>query len=603
MKKSILDQAHQQFLLQQKLIKEICHLFLSPSKTEASIVLALQMIGEVLNLDQAAILNYQRHKLSCLYDWHDPNKPAYSKAKADKALSESERQLLEDLALRDIDYYIPEKDSTDTLSLLGPVASARLFMPVFCGDDFWGLLAFTRKGRHKPWSETEISLGQTLAAIFAVILSRRPREEQLQNNLTEAKQIADQASQAKAEFLARMSHEMHTPLNAIIGMTDIALSAKDIGKKEYCLNKIYEASKHLLNVINDILDVSKMETNRLTLYLDEFDFEHTLTDIINTVNVLAREKQQKFIVDFDPKTPRYLIGDELRINQVISNLLVNAIKFTPNGGTIRLNMRQLTATKELHTLQVEVIDTGIGISEAQQAHLFDSFEQADGGMSRKYGGTGLGLAICKHIINLMGGDIRVRSTVNQGSAFAFTMRLQTSPRQAEFATANNIRRSGIRVLGEANADLQTERAKRPPAVKNTAASFKPISYIQRQETAAAAEYGGFLPLLDVQNGLIRGLNNKALYFTLLHNFSGRALVDDIIMCIKNNDYKRATRKTQALRGVAANLGLNGLLTVVDEVEEHAKMEVFSPALIGKLEDMLTRTLQTIDQLLKKEGIV
>lgn len=239
--------------------------------------------------------------------------------------------------------------------------------------------------------------------------------------LTNAKVAAEMASKAKSNFLSNMSHEMRTPMNAIIGMTTIAKATDSNERKDYCLGKIDAASTHLLGVINDILDMSKIEANKFELSPSTFDFEKMLQKVINVVNFKVDEKQQKFIVHVDEKIPHLLIGDDQRLTQVITNLLSNAIKFTPEGGKVSLTAKMLEENDGLCTIQVIVTDNGIGISAEQQERLFSSFVQADSGTSRKYGGTGLGLAISKHIIEMMGGQICIESELGAGATFIFTI--------------------------------------------------------------------------------------------------------------------------------------------------------------------------------------
>jgi signal transduction histidine kinase len=240
-------------------------------------------------------------------------------------------------------------------------------------------------------------------------------------DLAEALDSANRASRAKGDFLANMSHEMRTPMNAVIGMTAIAQNSTDIEKKDYCLKKIDEASSHLLGVINDILDMSKIEANKLELSLTEFSFEDMLRKVTNVVSFRVDEKHLDFDVRVDENMPRVLTGDDQRLAQVIANLLSNAVKFTPEHGGIRLEASLAGEKDGVCTITVKVIDTGIGINDEQRRRLFTSFEQADSGTSRKYGGTGLGLAISKRIVDMMGGRIWVESEVGKGSTFAFTV--------------------------------------------------------------------------------------------------------------------------------------------------------------------------------------
>ena len=249
-------------------------------------------------------------------------------------------------------------------------------------------------------------------------------KRRLEKELVVAKDQAEQSSVAKSEFLSRMSHEMRTPLNAIIGMTNIAKASPELEKKEYCLDKIDDASTHLLGVINDILDMSKIEANKFELSFTEFDFEKMLLRVINVVNFRVDEKNQNLIIHVDPTVPASIISDEQRLAQVIANLLSNAVKFTPEHGTITVTVSKLDEKNGLCTLRIEVADNGIGIAKEQLGKLFRSFEQADGGIARKFGGTGLGLAISKSIVEMMGGDIWVESQENMGSSFFFTIKAQ-----------------------------------------------------------------------------------------------------------------------------------------------------------------------------------
>jgi len=242
--------------------------------------------------------------------------------------------------------------------------------------------------------------------------------------LEDAKEQAEQGSRSKSEFLSRMSHEMRTPMNAIIGMTGIAKNSDDAAMKEYCLDRINEASRHLLGVINDVLDMSKIEADKLELNFTEFNFEQMLSSALNVVKFRMDEKKQNFFFSIDSSVPAYLIGDEQRLTQVIANLLSNAVKFTPDLGSIRFNARTLAEEHGIYNVQIEIIDSGIGISKEQQSKLFQSFEQADGSITRKYGGTGLGLVISKRIIELMGGDIWIESELGKGSAFIFTFKAE-----------------------------------------------------------------------------------------------------------------------------------------------------------------------------------
>jgi len=241
-------------------------------------------------------------------------------------------------------------------------------------------------------------------------------------------EAAQAASRAKGEFLSCMSHEMRTPMNAIIGMTAIGKMSTHIKKKDDAFHKIESASKHLLGVINDILDMSKIEAGKLELSSVNFEFEKMLQNVVNVINFRVEERRQQLYVSIDKNIPSMFIGDNQRLSQVITNLLSNAVKFTPEGGIIRLASKLISSKDGVYRIQISVEDTGIGISEEQKTRLFLSFEQAEADTTRKYGGTGLGLAIVKPIVELMGGEITVESELGKGSRFTFSVLLRRETR-------------------------------------------------------------------------------------------------------------------------------------------------------------------------------
>jgi signal transduction histidine kinase/DNA-binding response OmpR family regulator len=295
-----------------------------------------------------------------------------------------------------------------------------------------------------------------------------------QNKAEEARDAAERASMAKGDFLSNMSHEMRTPMNAIIGMTSIGKAASDMERKDYAFGKIENASAHLLGVINDVLDMSKIEANKFDLSPMEFSFEKMLQKVVNVINFRVEEKKQVFTVNLDANIHTMLIGDDQRITQVITNLLSNAVKFTPEHGSVSLNTRLLEEENNICTIQVEVIDTGIGISEEQQSRLFTSFEQADSSTSRKFGGTGLGLAISKRIVEMMGGKIWIESKLGKGSTFAFTLQLECGEKESVSPLLPGVNWNNIRVLAvDDAADIReyfSEIVGRTGIACNTAAS-------------------------------------------------------------------------------------------------------------------------------------
>ena len=255
-----------------------------------------------------------------------------------------------------------------------------------------------------------VVLGIAFAVVLILILIKIDAE----------RSKSDTESKHKSAFLATMSHEIRTPINAIIGMTSIGKSSADTGRKDYCFEKIENASNHLLGVINDILDMSKIEANKFELAPVEFNFEKMVQQVVSVINFRIEEKKQRLNVHIDKAIPCTLFADDQRVAQVIANLLGNAVKFTQEYGSITLDSRFLEEENGICTIQISISDTGIGISSEDQARLFTSFHQADAGTTRKFGGTGLGLAISKSIVEMMNGIIWAQSELDKGSVFAFT---------------------------------------------------------------------------------------------------------------------------------------------------------------------------------------
>ncbi|MDR2159517.1 MAG: response regulator [Treponema sp.] len=405
-------------LKQQELMSFLARTFISEADIALLINNALKITGEFLGVTRMLVYpEEQDSELSRpVYLWCSDNRTAAVSVKAglSRIINGFPKECPED-GMPGIFCNDTRGEQYAVMESAG--VKAFIMTPLYVDGKCWAVLSIEECLRPRNWSDSDRQFVTLVSSVMAGAVARDLREKERDHALEQA----ENASKAKSDFLANMSHEMRTPMNAIIGMTTIAKTSGDVEKKEYCLKKIEDASSHLLGVINDILDMSKIEANKFDLSPVEFSFEKMLQKVVSVLNFRVDEKTINFSVHIDRNIPPWLVGDDQRLSQVIANLLSNAVKFTPEGGSIRLDTLFLGEEKGLCALQISVADTGIGISREQQARLFSSFEQADSSTSRKYGGTGLGLAISKRIVEMMGGDIRVESAPGKGSTFTFTV--------------------------------------------------------------------------------------------------------------------------------------------------------------------------------------
>ncbi|MDR2542613.1 MAG: cache domain-containing protein, partial [Treponema sp.] len=335
---------------------------------------------------------------------------------------------------------VQQKEYLGNLELYGRMFGV-CYSPLIVNDKAIGMLftgvdissTIDRQKAMNNWIFLAALIGMVVSVAFVMASNRIIGRLEIQATIVEnEKEKAEHASRAKGEFLSNMSHEMRTPMNAIIGMTAIARNTTDEERKKYALNKIEEASKHLLGIINDVLDMSKIEANKLELSNTVFELDDLLQKTVSFVRYAMEVKRQNFAMEIGDSVPSLFTGDEQRLAQVIINLLSNAVKFTPEDGKISLVaelvcdflQEESGQKKKYCELRFKVIDSGIGIPADQREKIFYMFEQAESGTTRKFGGTGLGLAISRHIVELMNGNIFVESQVGKGSCFIFTVKLE-----------------------------------------------------------------------------------------------------------------------------------------------------------------------------------
>ncbi|MCL1865266.1 MAG: response regulator [Spirochaetes bacterium] len=435
-------------LEQQQLMSTISKNFLSKEDIGNIIRGALDSTGRFLNASRVFIAVPENDLMmsSTEYFWFSDSQwiPDYSKKEFGAILKSefpSYQHERDDIPNIYCDNTVTYENGKYKIFYESVQVKAFIWEPIYIEDELWGILIIEKCEDFYRWSESDAQLVSTVSSAISNLIARDIIEKERAAAL---KQAID-ASRAKSDFLSNMSHEIRTPMNAIIGMTGIGKLSNSIEKKDYAFNKIDNASKHLLGVINNILDMSKIEANKLELSPVNFEFEVMLKKVVNIINFRVDERHQKFYVNIDKNIPSSLIGDDRWLAQIITNLLSNAVKFTPDEGEIHLNSRLISEEAGgMCRLQIDITDTGIGISDEHKKRLFHSFEQAEANTSRKFGGTGLGLAISKHIVELMGGKIWVESEQGKGSKFAFTVLLKRDsdkhkPLLDEGVNWNNIR--------------------------------------------------------------------------------------------------------------------------------------------------------------------
>jgi len=319
----------------------------------------------------------------------------------------------------------------DYLSSFG--VKSFLIIPILLGDNLWGTVQIDDCVAERDFDLCDIPYLRSIGYIMANAINRYQLIIDLNDTaswLEDMLEEAQIANRIKSDFMSRMSHEMKTPMNAIIGISQVLKMYNLPDEVIKYISEIESNSKHLMSLISGVLDFSDINEGKFRLSNSEFDFHMMIEKIINAFKEKAEVNRQTFTSNVDSSVPKMVVGDEIHLERVITSILSNAIKFTPDGGEIYFESLMIGNHKGVITLQFKISDTGRGMSKQEQERLFDMFEQADGGLSRRFEGVGLGLPLSKRLVEKMGGDIEVKSQVGKGATFMFTCKLR-EPAQSD----------------------------------------------------------------------------------------------------------------------------------------------------------------------------
>jgi PAS domain S-box-containing protein len=425
-------------------IAEATKQLISSKEYETGFPEALCILGAAAEVDRVYIYQHQVSEItqemyfSLLHEWasddveHQIESPAFQKISYSRF---SSLNFYENFSIGNVlKFVIKDLPIEIREEFIDKKIRSIILVPIMIDDSYWGFVGFDEVKTDRIWTDDEESILVIMASTLgAVIKSNHFKKDLINKNeeLDKSVKVAEQLSQVKSEFLALMSHEIRTPLNGVMGMADLLFDTNlDDNQKEYA-RTIKLSGEQLLSVINNILEFSKIESDKLELEKEPFDLRECIEDSLDLLSLKASEKELELIYSIDPETPRGFLGDVIRLRQILTNLISNGIKFTDNG-EIYVSVKSKKIQNNYYELLFCVKDTGIGIPVEKMNKLFKSFSQIDSSDSHSYGGTGLGLVICKKLAEMMKGKMWVESEPEIGTSFYFTICTESISSDTEF---------------------------------------------------------------------------------------------------------------------------------------------------------------------------